>query len=188
MKLLNIAALAALISLTGCAGLDDAMTPSMKVMRNDFDNSTILRQPPILASRPAFNSDDAPHSLGFEWNTGEPDIVYVTAGVPGQILNIYELAFIADDVAINGIQLASGNTEYNTAINNSVTSRESLRRFAMPLSEFKKITTARIVKMKVVRDTDFSLSRFGQEYPDVTVSRKIVAFLSKVDEYRSVKK
>lgn len=187
MKIVKFALLATLIALTGCAGLDDAMTPGLKVVNNDFDNSVIVDQPLVVANRASLSTNDSWHQLGFEWSTSTPDVVYITAGVVDRILNIYSVAFIADDQNIAGIELASNNTVYDAGTG-AAPLKKSTRRFALPLTEFRKIAAARIVKMKISRDNDFTLSRFGQDYPDVTVSRKIVAFLAKVDGYKAIKK
>jgi hypothetical protein len=171
--------IAAMLVMSGCgnmgAAMNDAMFPNTSVRTNDFDNSTIAHQPPVVASRPTLTSDDTAQMLGFEWVSSTPDIIYITAGIDG-ILNIYTVDLLADDQNIQGISLASNSTEFQKG--------GSSRRFAMPLDEFRKIVSARIVKMKITRNNDYSVSRFGQEYPDVAVTGKITKFMAKVDDLR----
>lgn len=172
--------MAMMLVLSGCAGMgsamNDAMLPGTSVMKNDFDNSTIARQPAVVANRPTLTNDDSAQLLGFEWVSSTPDIVFITPGLL-QIENIYDVALIADDQNIQGIKLASNSTVFERG--------QSVRRFSMPLDEFRKIAAARIVKMKITRNNDFSVSRFGQEYPDVPASGKITKFMAKVDELRT---
>lgn len=161
-----------LASLTGCQ-----LFP-LQVMKDDFDGATIVRQPNLVASRPTLTTEDNPQGLGFEWSTAKPDIVLLTAGL-FEISNIEKLEFIADDQPITGVALASVITEFNTSKYSSAPA--SMRLFSIPMAEFRKLANARIVKMKISGIGNYSVSRFGQDYPDVMVSSRFAPFLAKID-------
>lgn len=156
----------------GCASLNDSLTPSMSVMKDDFDGSIVIRQSPVSA---ASGMSEGWHTLGFEWNQKSPDIIYITAGVNGTV-NITDVEFNADGTLISDIKTASTLTEYG---------KWSTRRFAMPWSDFLKITNAKSVKMKVVQINNYTVSSFGSVNPGAVVNSKIPPFVAKVEELRS---
>lgn len=160
-----------LLTLTACVS---SMWP-LEVMKDDFDGATIVRQPPVVASRPTLTSDDSPQSLGFEWSSKTPDTVFVTAQY-FVIENIEKVEFIADEQRIQGISTASVLTQFEPG------SSYSSRRFAMPMTEFRKIASAHIVKMKISSIDTYSVSRFGKDYPNVIVSDRFDPFLVAVDQ------
>lgn len=171
MKKFIAPTLVLLLALTGCVNL---MFP-MQVMKDDFDGATIVRQPPVVASRPTLTNDDTPQSLGFEWSSKTPDMVFVTAQL-FEIRNIENVEFIADDLPILGVKIASAMTQFETG------SRYSSRRFSLPFGEFRKIAAAHIVKMKITNIDTYTVSRFGQDYPNVMVSDRFAPFLAKIDQ------
>lgn len=172
MKNLITPVLAMLFTLSSCGNL---MFP-MQVMKDDFDGATIVRQPPVVASRPTLTNDDTPQSLGFEWSSKTPDRIFITTAL-FEIQNIENVEFIADDQSIQGINPASTMTQFDTQ-----KAESSSRRFSMPIGEFRKIAAARIVKMKITRINTYSVSRFGQDYPNVMVTDRFAPFLAKVDQ------
>lgn len=176
MNQIKFAMLATLLALAGCAGFNAAMTPSAEIIKDDFDGATIIRQSPVGSSS---SLTESWHTLGFEWSTGKPDTIYITAGLVMQTENIQEVQFKADGELIENIELASNKTEFE---NNA-----SSRRFSLPLSEFRKIAAANVVKMKIIYNlgNNSSVSSFGQDYPNVLTTSKIPPFMSKVDELRA---
>lgn len=158
----------------GCATMNDAMTPSLEVIKDDFDNALIVRQSPVSS---ASTMSEAWHTLGFEWNQKNQDIIFITAGANG-IVNITDVAFNADGQVIASIKPASTITEYG---------QWSTRRFSMSWNDFLRVANAKSVKMKVVRVNDYTVSSFGPEHP-ATVDSKIAPFVQKVREYRSIAK
>ena len=170
MKKFITPTLVLLLALTGCV---NSMWP-MQVMKDDFDGATIVRQPPVVASRPTLTNDDSPQSLGFDWSSKNPDKVFVTAQL-FVIQNIEKVEFTADDQPIQGVITASAMTQFETG------SSYSSRRFSLPLGEFRKIAAAHIVKMKITNIDTYSVSRFGQDYPNVIVSDRFAPFLAKID-------
>jgi len=162
-----------ILLVSGCASMNDAMTPSASVIKDDFDGKLIVRQSSVSSSS---SLSEAWHTLGFEWTQKTPDIVFIDVGTKG-ITNITDVAFNADDNVISSITPASSTTDYGTW---------SERRFQMPLSDFIKVATGRIVKMKVVRNNDYTVSSFGTGLPGASVNTKFQPFLAKVEELRSM--
>jgi len=156
---------------SGCASMNDSLTPSMSVVKDDFDGSIIVRQAPVSA---ASSMSEGWHTLGFEWNQKTPDIIYITAGTNGTV-NITDVEFNADGNIISNIKTASTLTEYG---------KWSTRRFSMSWNDFLKITNAKSVKMKVVQINDYTVSSFGPENSGAIVNTKIPPFLKKVQELR----
>jgi hypothetical protein len=166
--------------LTGCmstAEMNDMMSPSLRLMKDDFDGAQIVRQPPVSA---ASSMSDTFHSLGFEWTTKTPDLVYLVAEAPG-ISGIEALAFNVDGKILSDIKTASATTEYQTGTYGG----RSARRFAIPLQEFELIAVGKDVKMRVSRLNDYSVSAFGPEHPNAIVNSKLPAFIQKVRELRT---
>ncbi len=163
----------AVLLVAGCATMNDAMTPSLSVIKDDFDGSLVLRQSPVSSSS---SLGEGWHTLGFEWNQKNPDTVFITAGTNG-IVNITDVAFNADGQVISSIKPASTITEYG---------QWSTRRFSMSWEDFLKIATAKSVKMKVVRINDYTVSSFGPEHSGAIVNTKIQPFVDKVRELRSI--
>jgi hypothetical protein len=160
--------------LTGCAATNDALTPSLAQIKDDFDGSLIVRQVPVSA---ASSLGEAWHTLGFEWTQKTPDTVYLTAGAHG-IVNVEKLAFNADGRIIDNIRTASATTEYG---------QWSTRRFAMSWDDFVTVANARSVKMRVSMINEYTVSSFGPAHP-ATVDSKISPFVARVQELRAAKK
>ena len=168
--------------LGGCvstAEMNDMMSPSLRLMKDDFDGAQIVRQPPVSA---ASSMSDTFHSLGFEWTTKTPDLVYLVAEAPG-ISAIEEVAFNVDGKILNDVKTASTTTDYQTG---SYGGRSS-RRFAIPLKEFELIAAGRDVKMRVSRINEYTVSAFGMEHPNAIVNSKFPAFIQKVHELQTIR-
>jgi len=157
--------------IAGCTSMNDALTPSLQLIKDDFDGSLIVRQQPVSA---ASGLSDTWHTLGFEWSQKTPNVVYVTAGVQG-ITNIFELAFNADGRIIGNLKMASAQTDYG---------QWSTRRFAMSWDEFLAVAAAKEVKMRVSRANDYTVSSFGPAHPNALVNAKLVPFVEKVRDLR----
>ena len=155
----------------GCAGVNDSLTPSMRVMKDNFDGATIVYQPDVGS---ASSISEPFHTLGFEWVSRTPEIVYVTAGVTG-VKNIYGLAFNADGKVIDRIDTASQQTEYG---------QRSTRRFGMTWSDFLTVASGKDVKMRVSMGNTYSVSSFGSS-TSATVNPKFAPFVDKVRELRA---
>jgi hypothetical protein len=156
----------------GCATMNDALMPSLSVIKDDFNGSTIVRQYPVSSSS---SLSEGWHTLGFEWIQKTPDTIFITAGTNG-IVNITDVAFNADGQVISSIKPASTITEYG---------QWSTRRFAMSWEDFLKVANAKSVKMKVVRINDYTVSSFGFDHSEAIVNTKIPPFVEKVRELRS---
>lgn len=163
--------------MAGCVGIHDAMTPSVAVIKDDFDGKIIIRQPPVNA---ATLSSRNVHTLGFEWIQTFPDSVFITVGIAFQTRAITNVAFNADGVIIDRITPASVGTEFERSA--------SYRRFEMPLLDFVTIAAAKIVRMRVGGLNDHSVSTFGPDAGETTVSLKFRPFLEQVEAVRSGKK
>ena len=51
----------------------------------------------------------------------------------------------------------------------------------MPLDQFRRMATAKVVKMKVESINTYSVSSFGKAKPNAIVNGKFAAFLEQVD-------
>jgi len=153
----------------GCQSFNQGMTPGVKVIKSDFDGHTEIIQPPVSA---ASSLKESWHTMGFRWTDEAPDTVFLKVGVPG-IENVEGCAFNIDGQIIEA-KVASATTEYGTISNG----KQSYRQFVVPLSVFKKISSAKIVKMKVSSINNYSVSSFGEERSGAIVNGKIDAFIT----------
>lgn len=160
--------------MAGCAATNDALTPSLVTIKDEFDGSLIVRQVPVSA---ASSLGEAWHTLGFEWTQKTPDTVYLTAGARG-IVNVEKLAFNADGRILDNIRTASATTEYG---------QWSTRRFAIPWDDFLVVASAKSVKMRVSTINEYTVSSFGPTHP-ATVDSKIAPFVVRVKELRTARK
>lgn len=163
--------------LTGCAALNDVMTPGLSVNHSDFDQATIITQPSVGANRPSLTTGDAWNELGFQWTSKSPDIVNIKAGLGGDIINVQSAEFIADDNPKISAQKIGGHTTIDL---NTLYGGRSSGQFVMSLNDFKKIAAAQVVKFKVVTNGNENVSRFGRDYPDVIVQAKIQPFIDAI--------
>lgn len=161
----------ALLSLGGCSSFNDAMTPSLDVTNDSFDNSLSLYQAPVSSSSSL--SEDW-HTLGFEWNEKTPNIVYLSVGVYG-IKNISSVSFNVDGFMIEKLSRASSLTDYGDW---------SQRRFAVSLQDFIRIANADDVRMKVVRINEYTVSSFGKKNSGAIVNTKFKPFLDKLQSLK----
>lgn len=171
----------AFAAVAACASMNDAMTPSLRVIRDDFDGATIIRQPQVNAA----TFGEAFHTLGFEWSQRTPDIVYVTAGTIG-ITSLQDLAFNADGRVIENLKLASNTTSFDGT--GAMTT--SLRRFAISWDDFRTIATARTVKMKLSKTNGYTVSSFGPDAGNgmAVVNAKLAPFIEAVEKLRAEKR
>jgi hypothetical protein len=160
-----------LVLLGGCTSMNDALTPSTQLLKDDFDGTVIVRQEPVTA---ADGMREPWHSLGFEWSQKAPDTIYITVGAHG-IGNISEVAFNADGRAIGNIKPVSALTNYG---------KSSTRRFAMPWAAFLALADAKSVKMKVLRTKEYTVSSFGPSHAGAAVNPKIAPFVATVRDLR----
>lgn len=168
-----------LLLLAGCASMNEAMTPSLQVFKDDFDGAVTARQPSVGATGSLF-SGEALHTIGFDWNQRTPDTVYVTAGVRG-IHSITGLAFNIDGAIIDNLKEASAVTDRE----HSQYGSWSERRFAMAWPDFLRLVNGRSVKMRVSRINDYTVSSFGPEHDGAIVNTKLLPFADKVRELRA---
>ena len=66
--------------LPGCADVNNALTPSLNVDKDPFDDSLIIYQSPVSASS---SMTEGWHTMGFEWNQKFPDVVFLQVGTNG---------------------------------------------------------------------------------------------------------
>lgn len=169
-----------LLLLAGCADMNDAMTPSLRMEKDNFDGATIVRQPSVGASS---TLGEPRHTLAFDWNQRTPNTVYVTAGVLG-IRSIAALAFNADGRVIQNLKEASAVTD---RISYGQAGSWSERRFAMTWEEFQAVVNARSVKMRVSGVNDYAVSSFGPDHDGAIVNTKLKPFAERVRELRGGK-
>ena len=153
--------------LSACAGLNDALTPSLVIKKDSFDSSLILSQRPVSSSGP---SEDW-HTLGFEWNEKTPEVIYLTVGSQG-ITNVSGVHFNVNSEIIESANDASINTKYGDF---------STRRFYIPIQDFVKIANAKLVKMKVIHIDTYTVSSFGDDAGILrTIDSKFAPFIGEL--------
>lgn len=160
-----------LLSLSGCASMNDAMTPSMKVVKDAFDGRMAVVQQPVSASS---GLSEGWHTLGFEWSEKTPDAIYLTVGVSG-VTNVTGVEFNADGKILSDISDASSITEYGDW---------STRRFSIVWEDFLSISSANDVKMKVMQIGKYTISSFGPMNSGAVVNSKVGPFIEKVASLR----
>jgi hypothetical protein len=154
--------------LAGCAGINQMLTPGVQIEVDTFDGQRRVIQAPVSA---ASGLSEGWHLLGFEWASGNPDLVYLDVGLTG-IDNVMGVKFNVDGVVIEGV-VVSPVTRFEK--------RNSYRRFSMPVSEFRVMAGAETVKMRVVTITEYSVSSFGSAHKGAVVSDKLLDFLRAID-------
>lgn len=175
---MNKLILACVLLLSACTSMNQALSPSLQVQKNDFDGTMEIIQPEVSA---ASSLSEAYHTLGFKWSAKKPDSVFLYVGVYG-IESIRGVAFNLDGniiesttkIGLTDIDL--GHTEFVNLPNRSMAT------FVMPLNDFKKLAASDLVKMKVEMGNSYSVSSFGKNTSAV-VSPKLVLFTSEVDKY-----
>lgn len=153
---------------SGCASINQGLTPSAKTVASDFDDTIEVIQDSVSA---ASSLSEGWHTLGFRWSSKAPDIVFIKVGTKG-IVNISAVAFNIDGNIIRIDKPASTLTDYGDW---------STRQFSMSLEQFRQMAAAQTVKMKVVMIDKYSISSFGQSNPSAIVGGKFAPFLQQVD-------
>lgn len=170
---LKVIIAAVFIMLTGCAGMNDAMTPSMNAKKDAFDGSLIVSQTPVSSSS---SLAEGWHTMGFEWNQKFPEVVFLEVGTSG-ITNVQGVAFNVDGKIIENISKASLLTKYGSW---------STRRLVMPINDFVEVAQGRDVKMKLIQIDTYSVSTFGTNHSGAVVNSKFPPFLNKLKELRAI--
>jgi len=170
--------LALLVVLAGCAGMQDAMTPSVRVFKDDFDGSIVVRQTKVGA---ASSLSEPIHLLGFEWSNKLPDVVFITVGVSFRAQSIHDVAFNADGQIFAQLRSASALTDIDRGGGIPVSSR----RFEVPLRDFLIIASSKIVKMRIDGINDYTVSSFGPGAGDAVVNSKFGPFIDEVRKLTS---
>jgi len=161
----------ATVALVGCsttqmARMSSSLTPSAKVVTDDFDGSTVVQQEPVNAG---FG-----HALGFDWTSRLPESAFVTVQL-FEIVNITGVQFNADGVIIDSPSPVDAATNFETG-----TYPTSRRRFEMPLKDFVKVATASDVRMKVSRMGEYTVTKIGPANGGLVVNTKFAPFLEKI--------
>ncbi|MCL1138403.1 MULTISPECIES: hypothetical protein [Shewanella] len=167
--------------MTGCTSINDAMTPSLSVTKDRFDDTLIIKQP-IVPANSSFS--DHQTGLGFEWKSSIPSEIILTVGISG-IENIMGADFKIDGKDIPSPITVGHLTQYpekNLSFGD-MSSVYSTRRMAMPIEDFIKMANAKQVKMRVQHIDTYSVSIFGREEMAI-VGAKFKPFLSKLKELK----
>jgi len=139
--------------LSACASMNDALTPSSSTIKDEFDGTLIVRQPPVGASS-AFS--EPIHSLGFEWFVRDPVRVYLSVGAH----------FSARTGGMTGLSFNADGQIFRAEQTNPFTKRErdiytESARFSVTFDQFQRIAAANIVKMRVGGLGESTVSSFG---------------------------
>lgn len=170
MKKLVLAAIVTAMSMTGCAQMNNAITPSVDVAQDEFTGATVVTQDVVSATD---SMTDGWNLLGFIWNSYRPDYVYINAGVTDSPVNIKDTKF---KVGNDFIQCKKTDQIFT-----SFQKTGSIKQCYMPLSDFKRIATADKVMLRIETGDGMSTSSFGAG-SSATVSSKFVPFLAAIEE------
>jgi len=159
--------------LSGCASMNDALTPSPSTLKDDFDGTTIVRQPPVGASS---SFSEPIHSLGFEWFTRDPGRVYLNVGAH----------FSARTGGMTGLSFNADGEIFRAEQSNPFTKRErdiykESSRFSVTFDQFQRIASAQVVKMRVDGLGEATVSSFGPRTGSgAQVTLKFAPFLEQI--------
>lgn len=167
MKLILIYIFSGFIFLSGCASMNNSLTPSLSVKKDSFDGSIIIHQPPVGATA---KFSEHLHTISFTWKEKSPDTVYITVGIKGMD-NIDGLDFNIDGNIISNVSTASSLTNYG---------KWSTRQFSVPIETFVNIAKGKDVKMRVSQIDTYSVSSFGSSNSGAVVNLKFPAFLAEL--------
>ncbi len=179
MDILKSSLLTFFVFLAGCTAMNDALTPSLSISKDRFDDTVLVTQP-IVPANSSFS--DALAGLGFEWKSTLPNEIILTVGISG-IENIESADFKVDGVSLPSPKTAGYLTQYpqkNMKIGD-MTSTYSTRRMIMPLSDFVKLAQAQQVKMRINHIDAYSVTIFGRS-ENAVVGAKFEPFLTKLKE------
>ena len=149
----------------GCAQMNDAMTPSVRVSKDAFDGGTRIEQPNAGASS---SLSEHVHSLAMLWHKGTPDRVTVTVGAMGT------RAISGVTFNVNGTFITAQPLHAATDFSNMW----SYKHFSMSVKDFRTIATAKNVKMRVESPTASSVSSFGTG--SAIIDTKMAPFLDAI--------
>lgn len=148
-----------------------ALTPGIKIETDPYYDTTQITQPPVSA---AASMSESWHTLGFWWSQKNPNEVVLIVGVQG-IDNITDVEFKIDGQTTSTIKKFDRLTAYADS-----RSGWSTRNFSISLDEFKKLETAKDVKMKVESIDTYTVSSFGLENKGALVNSKIKPFIDAI--------
>jgi len=176
-KIKHLIYLFVLLLFSGCASINQNLTPGTQTIISGFDNSIEVIQKPVSAAN---GLDESRNILGFRWNNTDPSVVYLIAGTKGTV-NISGLAFNIDGEIYN-VGLAGKSTKYG---------QYSIRQFKVPFNVFQKIAAAKVVKMKITLDKynvysfgNNRVSSFGTDRQNAIVSGKFADFQNQINKIR----
>lgn len=156
------------IFLAACMSASQSPTPSAKTTVDDSDNTIKVIQKPVSAAN---NTKEGKNILGFSWYSQAPNIVFLDAGMSGRT-KVTGVAFDIDGDIVEFKSLSGGTRFENNW---------SYITFLMPLDQFRRMASAKIVEMKVEKNFAYSVSSFGKTRPNAIVNGKFAAFLEQVD-------
>lgn len=160
--------------ITACASFNNAMTPGVEIMTDQFNGATAITQDPVSA---ASGMSDAYHMLGFRWDSNDPSVYLLTVTIDG-IHNISGLEFNVDGELVTNITMFDRFTDRDLSVKYG---SSSYKRFSVDRATFEKIARGSDVKMKVIRGNDYTVSAFGSAHEYAIVNNKFQPFLDAVD-------
>jgi len=167
----------AIVACTGCAALEEAAQPSRTQTATDaYDGATIVRQPAVIAGT---NYTGDWNALGFEWTSKFPNRVLLSAGTRG-VIKVTDLVLDIDGEPA-AVQIASELTDYGDS---KAAERWSMRRFEISWADFKRMASARTVRMRVVGTNEMFVTSFGSDHVGAPVNATMPAFVAKVRKLR----
>lgn len=155
-----------LTGLNGCASMGGALTPSAKVVVDEYDGSTAVQQAPVNAGMG--------YALGFDWSSRTPDTVFVSVRVFFEYVSITDVWFNADGIKIESAQAVDNVTHFEHG------EQTSTRRFSMPMADFVVVARAQDVRMRVGKRNEYSVTKFGPANGPLIVNTKFGPFLEKI--------
>ncbi len=197
MKLKGVLCLAAIITISGCAGMSESMQKSAGIgvvtkSQSSFDSATeVLMNPAFVA--PA-DGGTAKIKMGLTWRSSSPEQVGVlirfssldgyttirsaTLNVDGQF---YELEPVEAVTSHDHARLTDPNCSLALGCSAGMTVRESDKMFATSLQTIRALSSAQSAKIKVSSARAYQVGDLlADSYGNVDVRDSLPEFLSSI--------
>lgn len=172
--------------LAGCAGMNDALTPSSKLIKDPFDGHYQVQQAPVGAGD---SMSEGWHLMGLFWTSKSPETAGITAGVNQEITNIAMISFNIDGQVTDFTNFTTAFTGFETDYVQTpggaggITYKRSMRTITVPLDFVKKLAQGDEIKLKITTlDNKYTVSSFGKKHPMAAITMKLPQFLTKIEE------
>lgn len=166
-----------ILLLTSCASMNNAFTPSPRIVTDKYDGTQYVAQPEVAAGLQMFD-----HTASLRWTTKAPDRVYIVVGVNG-LRSIDGVRFKLDDTEIIAQQsdyITDFDSSYQTGI------QRSRKQYSIKLSELRLMLSSESLKLRIsdIRN-NYTVSNLGSPSGAVPLRLKLADFIALVDQLRA---